>query len=103
MPDLLYDLVLYDGENPNAAELAALIKQDCKTRPDLIVVAGTTLSVAPVRSLVSVLSRNNRLILINQDWPCEASKVGRHFDFFIKGSLDTFSEIFSPYLREKEG
>lgn len=66
------NIVLYGEEHPHAEAIALAIKADLKTRPDLLLIVGTSLRVHGVKQLVrqaarAVHARGGQVILINSE------------------------------------
>lgn len=86
-------MVLYNEHNPDDEAIGSVSKADLRTRPDALIVVGTTLKVPGVKRIVKEMCgvvRNRRdgvTVWINNDSP----PVGKDFewDLVVQGQCDT--------------
>lgn len=91
-------IVLYNEHNPDEEAITSVMNADIRSRPDALIVAGTSLKIPGVRRLVKVLCnvvrsrRNGVTMWINNEPP-----VGKEFedcwDLMVKGSCDQVAQI----------
>lgn len=87
-------IVLYNEHNPDEEAIGSVVTHDLRTRPDALIVVGTSLKIPGVRRIVKEMSRVVRgrrdgiAMWINQD----SVPVGKDFencwDLIIKGDCD---------------
>lgn len=91
-------IVLYNEHNPDEEAIASIMNADVRSRPDTLIVAGTSLKIPGVRHLVKNLCRvvrgrkNGVTMWINNEPP-----VGKEFedcwDLIVKGNCDEVADI----------
>ncbi|KAL1966486.1 hypothetical protein VTN77DRAFT_4408 [Rasamsonia byssochlamydoides] len=91
-------IVLYNEHNPDEEAIASVMNADIRSRPDALVVVGTSLKIPGVRRLVKnlckvVRSRRNGITMwINNEPP-----VGREFedcwDLMVKGDCEEVARL----------
>ncbi|KAK2754262.1 hypothetical protein FQN54_007141 [Arachnomyces sp. PD_36] len=87
-------IVLYNEHNPDEDAIGSVVTADLRTRPDALIVVGTSLKIPSVRRIVREMSRavrsrkNGVTMWVNQD----SLPVGKEFqdcwDLVIKGECD---------------
>ncbi|KAI1928160.1 hypothetical protein LOZ58_006823 [Ophidiomyces ophidiicola] len=100
-------IVLYNEDNPDEEAIGSVVRADLRTRPDALVVVGTSLKIPGVRRIVKEMCRvvhgrkDGVTIWINHD----AAPLGREFeqcwDLVVKGNCDDVADLAG--LRGKEG
>lgn len=93
-------IVLYNEHNPDEEAITSVMNADIRSRPDTLIVAGTSMKIPGVRRLVKVLCnvirgrKNGVTMWINNEPP-----VGKEFedcwDLMVKGSCDQFAQLAS--------
>lgn len=91
-------IVLYNEHNPDEEAIGSVVSSDLRTRPDALVVVGTSLKIPGVRRIVKEMCRVVRgrkdgvTIWINHD----SAPVGKEFencwDLIIKGDCDDVAQ-----------
>ncbi|OKL60094.1 NAD-dependent protein deacetylase hst4 [Talaromyces atroroseus] len=91
-------IVLYNEHNPDEEAIAAVMNSDIRSRPDAVVVVGTSLKIPGVRRLVKSLCkvvrsrRNGVAMWINNEPP-----VGKEFedcwDLVVKGNCEEVARL----------
>ncbi|PLN81488.1 DHS-like NAD/FAD-binding domain-containing protein [Aspergillus taichungensis] len=91
-------IVLYNEHNPDEEAITSVMNADVRSRPDALIVVGTSLKIPGVRRLVKSLChvirgrRNGMTIWINNEPP-----VGKEFescwDLMVKGDCDKVAEL----------
>ncbi|EED24096.1 SIR2 family histone deacetylase (Hst4), putative [Talaromyces stipitatus ATCC 10500] len=91
-------IVLYNEHNPDEEAIAAVMNSDIRSRPDTVIVVGTSLKIPGVRRLVKSLckvvrSRRNGIAMwINNEPP-----VGKEFedcwDLIVKGNCEEVARL----------
>lgn len=91
-------IVLYNEHNPDEEAIGSVVTSDLRTRPDALIVVGTSLKIPGVRRIVREMSRvvrgrkNGVAMWINQD----SLPVGKEFqdcwDLVIKGECDQVAQ-----------
>ncbi|KAJ5561964.1 Sirtuin family [Penicillium sp. DV-2018c] len=86
-------IVLYNEHNPDEEAIASVMNADIKSRPRVLIVAGTSLKIPGVRRLVKSMCANIRTrkdgvtMFINNE-PPSGKEFDDCFDLIIKGSCD---------------
>jgi NAD-dependent histone deacetylase SIR2 len=86
-------IVLYNEHNPDEEAIASVMNSDVKSRPRVLIVAGTSLKIPGVRRLVKSMCANIRTrkdgvtMFINNE-PPSGKEFDDCFDLIIKGSCD---------------
>lgn len=86
-------IVLYNEHNPDEEAIASVMNADIKSRPRVLIVAGTSLKIPGVRRLVKsmcaqIRSRKDGVTMfINNEAP-SGKEFDDCFDLIIKGSCD---------------
>lgn len=91
-------IVLYNEHNPDEEAITSVMNADVRSRPDALIVVGTSLKIPGVRRLVKSLChvirsrRNGMTMWINNEPP-----VGKEFescwDLMVKGDCDKVAEL----------
>lgn len=91
-------IVLYNEHNPDEEAIASVMNSDIRSRPDTLIVVGTSLKIPGVRRLVKSLSkvvrgkRNGIAMWINNEPP-----VGKEFedcwDLVVKGNCEEVARL----------
>ncbi|WEW61638.1 hypothetical protein PRK78_007129 [Emydomyces testavorans] len=92
-------IVLYNEHNPDEEAIGSVVRADLRTRPDALVVVGTSLKIPGVRRIVKEMCRvvqgrkDGITMWINHD----AAPVGKEFehcwDLVVKGDCDEVAEL----------
>ncbi|KAJ5794126.1 Sirtuin family [Penicillium paradoxum] len=86
-------IVLYNEHNPDEEAIASVMNADIKSRPRVLIVAGTSLKIPGVRRLVksmcaTIRSRKDGVTMfINNELP-SGKEFDDCFDLIVKGSCD---------------
>jgi NAD-dependent histone deacetylase SIR2 len=87
-------MVLYNEHNPDAEAIGSCTSADLRTRPDAVIVAGTTLKVPGVRRIVREMCavvrdrRDGVAIWINNDPEPVGKDLANSWDIVVKGPCD---------------
>ena len=87
-------IVLYNEHNPDAEAIGTVVSSDLRTRPDALIVVGTSMKIPGVRRIVRemcgvVRGRKGGLtIWINQDSPPNGKEFENCWDLVVKGACD---------------
>ncbi|TPX20466.1 hypothetical protein DIZ76_016355 [Coccidioides immitis] len=92
-------IVLYNEHNPDEEAIGSVVRADLRTRPDALVVVGTSLKIPGVRRIVKEMCRvvqgrkDGITMWINHD----SAPVGRDFehcwDLVVQGDCDEVAEL----------
>ncbi|KAK9377431.1 DHS-like NAD/FAD-binding domain-containing protein [Lipomyces chichibuensis] len=93
---LLPNIVLYGEEHPDGDGIGRCIASDIKSRPDCLIIVGTSLKVLGVRKLISkaakaVHERGGVVIFVNNTAPAVSSWKGV-IDYHIESDCDRWIE-----------
>ena len=92
-------MVLYNEHNPDDEAIGSVVKADLKTRPDALIVVGTTLKVPGVKRIVREMCkvvrdrRDGTTIWVNNDPPPPGP--GFEWDLIVKGPCDHVASLAS--------
>lgn len=86
-------IVLYNEHNPDEEAITSVMNADIKSRPRVLIVAGTSLKIPGVRRLVKSLctmirSRKDGVTMFINNEPPSGKEFDGCFDLIIKGSCD---------------
>lgn len=87
-------IVLYNEHNPDEEAIGSVVTSDLRTRPDALIVVGTSLKIPGVRRIVREMSRvvrgrkNGVTMWINQDSVPMGKEFQDCWDLVIKGESD---------------
>ena len=87
-------MVLYNEYNPDSEAIGAVVSADLRTRPDALIVVGTSMRIPGVRRIVRemcgvVRDRKDGLtVWINQDGPPLGKEFEDCWDLVVKGPCD---------------
>lgn len=87
-------IVLYNEHNPDAEAIGTVVSADLRTRPDALIVVGTSMKIPGVRRIARemcgvVRGRKGGLtIWINQDSPPTGKEFENCWDLVVKGACD---------------
>lgn len=101
-------VVLYNEDNPDAESIGAVSEQDLVSRPDGLVVVGTTLKIPGVKRLVKEMSAavhaaKGACLWINvDDFPQLDTQFEGCFDMLIRGDCQDIPRIIEHYTRERQ-
>ena len=93
-------IVLYNEDNPDQDAIGAVTVADLKSRPDAVIVVGTSLKIPGVKRIVREMCKVTRgckggfTACINAARP-PPSDLNRHFDLVGKGDSDHFANEFA--------
>lgn len=92
-------IVLYNEFNPDAEAIGAVTKADLKSRPDCLIVVGTSLKVPGVRRIVREMCgvvqdyRGGMTVWINEDDPPVGKDFDGAFDIIVRGDCEKVARI----------
>jgi NAD-dependent histone deacetylase SIR2 len=101
-------VVLYNEENPDAESIGAVSEQDLNSRPDGLVVVGTTLKIPGVRRIVkemaaAVHAAKGACLWINiDDFPQLDTQFEGCFDMLIKGDCQDIPPLIAHFEKERK-
>ncbi|KAJ5158745.1 Sirtuin family [Penicillium coprophilum] len=86
-------IVLYNEHNPDEEAITSVMNADIKSRPRVLIVAGTSLKIPGVRRLVKSLctmirSRKDGVTMFINNEPPSGKEFDNCFDLIVKGSCD---------------
>jgi len=94
-------IVLYNEFNPDAEAIGAVTKADLKSRPDCLIVVGTSLKVPGVRRIVREMCgvvqdyRGGMTVWINEDAPPVGRDFEGVFDLIVGGDCEKVAKMVS--------
>ncbi|KAI9759074.1 MAG: hypothetical protein M4579_002590 [Chaenotheca gracillima] len=94
-------IVLYNEHNPDDEAIGAVTKADLRSRPDAVIVVGTTLKVPGVRRIVREMCgvtrarRDGMAIWINNDPEPSGREFEDCWDLVIRGNADKVAHLAS--------
>lgn len=92
-------IVLYNEHNPDEEAIGSVVTADLRTRPDALVVVGTSLKIPGVRRIVKEMCRVVRsrkdgvTIWINHDDPPVGREFENSWDLVVKGDCDDVAKL----------
>ena len=92
-------MVLYHEPNPDDEAIGSISESDLRSRPDAIIVVGTTLEIPGVRRIVREMSnaiktrKDGKCIWINRNPPPSGPKFDDIWDLVIAGDCDRVAEL----------
>jgi NAD+-dependent protein deacetylase SIR2 len=92
-------IVLYNEHNPDDEAIGAVTTADMRTRPDCVIVVGTSMKIPAVRRIVHEMCsivrdrREGTTIWINRDPPPPGKDLENCWDLIIKGDSDKVAEM----------
>jgi NAD-dependent histone deacetylase SIR2 len=95
-------MVLYNEHNPDDEAIGAVVKSDLRTRPDALIVVGTTLKIPGVKRIVKEMSRVIRgrrdglTVWINMDEPPVSKDY--EWDLIVRGPCDHVAKEASAHI-----
>jgi NAD-dependent protein deacetylase SIR2 len=97
-------MVLYNEHNPDDEAIGAVMKADLRTRPDALIVVGTTLKIPGVKRIVKEMCgvvrgrRDGLTVWMNMDEP----PVSKDFewDLIVRGPCDRVAQEASTHIWE---
>ena len=87
-------IVLYNEHNPDEEAIGAVMGSDLKSRPDAVIVVGTSMKIPGVRRIVREMCgvvrgrRDGLSVWINQDGPPPGKEFEDCWDLVVKGPCD---------------
>ncbi|KAK7206895.1 DHS-like NAD/FAD-binding domain-containing protein [Myxozyma melibiosi] len=90
------NIVLYGEEHPDGENIGRCIESDLKARPDMLIIAGTSLKVIGIKKLVrsaakAVHERGGVVVYVNRTLPAARSWKGQ-IDYHIDSDCDEWVE-----------
>ncbi|KAG5357887.1 NAD-dependent protein deacetylase hst4 [Yarrowia sp. B02] len=101
-------IVLYNEFNPDAESIGELSEADLHSRPDGLIVVGTTLKIPGVKRIVremaaAVHAMNGGVVWLNRDDPPTLGKPFEGvFDLLVKGDCQLVPKLLQDFEVEKE-
>lgn len=103
-------IVLYNEGNPDAEAIGSVTEDDLTSRPDGLVVAGTTLKIPGVKRIVKEMAQavhaaHGAVIWMNVDDSAVQqikNQFDGTFDIFVKADCQAIPQIMSMYAKEQE-
>ncbi|KAK5091010.1 hypothetical protein LTR05_001190 [Lithohypha guttulata] len=92
-------IVLYNEQNPDEEAIGAVSAADMRTRPDAVVVVGTSMKIPGVRRIVSEMCkivrdrREGTTIWINPDPEPTGLQFDSCWDLIVKGTSDDVADL----------
>lgn len=104
-------IVLYGENHPNLDSISKGLSLDLKSRPDCLIIFGTSLRVDGVKRLVRTMAKEvhekgGKVILVNKTQPSVSAWTG-YIDYFIESDCDLWirylkTEIPDLFLLQRE-
>ena len=96
------DIVLYGEHHPQMEILTQGLNSDLKSRPDCLIIMGTSLKVAGVKSLVKSLSKiihnkGGKVIYVNKT-KLSASSWKNYIDYEVVSDCDEFVRMLKTEI-----
>jgi NAD-dependent histone deacetylase SIR2 len=91
-------MVLYNEHNPDEEAITSVMNADVKSRPRVLVVAGTSLKIPGVRRLVKSLctvirSRKDGVTMFINNEPPPGKEFDDCFDLIVRGNTDQIADL----------
>ncbi|KAJ6036321.1 NAD-dependent protein deacetylase hst4 [Penicillium herquei] len=91
-------IVLYNEHNPDEEAITSVMNSDIKSRPRVLVVAGTSLKIPGVRRLVKSLcttirTRKNGVTMFINNEPPVGKEFENCFDLIVQGNTDQVADL----------
>lgn len=91
-------IVLYNEHNPDEEAITSVMNADVRSRPRVLVVAGTSLKIPGVRRLVKSLcatirSRKDGVTIFVNNEPPQGKEFEGCFDLIVQGSTDEVADL----------
>ena len=91
-------IVLYNEHNPDEEAITSVMNADARSRPRVLVVAGTSLKIPGVRRLVKTLcpvirSRKDGVTMFINSEPPVGKEFENCFDLVVQGSTDQVADV----------
>ncbi|KAL4924361.1 putative SIR2 family histone deacetylase (Hst4) [Aspergillus undulatus] len=91
-------LVLYNEHNPDEEAITSVMNADIRSRPDALIVVGTSLKIPGVRRLVKSLcsvirSRRNGVTMFINNEPPSGKEFEDCFDLVVKGDCEEVARL----------
>lgn len=91
-------IVLYNEHNPDEEAITSVMNADIKSRPRVLIVAGTSLKIPGVRRLVKSLctvirSRKDGVTMFINNEPPVGKEFENCFDLIVQGSTDDVADL----------
>ncbi|KAH3665602.1 hypothetical protein OGAPHI_003790 [Ogataea philodendri] len=96
-------IVLYNEFHPDGEIIGNITESDLKSRPDCLLVVGTTLKIPGVRRLVKEMAKvvhynKGSVIWVNVDQPSQSIvDYVEHFDLIVTGSCQILPSLLEEY------
>jgi len=101
-------IVLYNEHNPDEEAIGACASADLKTRPDAIIVVGTSMKIPGVRRIVREMCgvvgdrRDGLRVWVNQDGPPLGAQFEDCWDLIVKGASDQVAGQWTKNIQDEE-
>ena len=98
-------IVLYNEHNPDEEAIGAVVGSDLRSRPDAVIVVGTSMKIPGVRRIVREMCsvvrgrRDGLAIWINRDAPPLGKEFEDCWDLVVKGASDKVAHQWSEANR----
>ncbi|MCJ1284724.1 hypothetical protein MMC26_004060 [Xylographa opegraphella] len=98
-------IVLYNEHNPDEEAIGAVVGADLRSRPDAVIVVGTSMKIPGVRRIVREMCsvvrgrRDGLAIWINRDAPPPGKEFEDCWDLVVKGASDKVAHQWSEANR----
>ncbi|KAL2423376.1 NAD-dependent protein deacetylase hst4 [Exophiala dermatitidis] len=92
-------IVLYNEHNPDSEAIGAVTRADFRTRPDAVIVVGTSMKIPAVRRIVHEMCqivrdrREGTTIWINRDPVPPGKDLENCWDLIVKGDCDEVAQL----------
>ncbi|MCJ1479592.1 hypothetical protein MMC13_008278 [Lambiella insularis] len=98
-------IVLYNEHNPDEEAIGAVVGSDLRSRPDAVVVVGTSMKIPGVRRIVREMCgvvrgrRDGLAVWVNRDPPPLGKEFEDCWDLVVKGASDKVAQQWSDANR----
>ena len=99
-------IVLYNEHNPDEEAIGAVMGSDLRSRPDAVIVVGTSMKIPGVRRIVREMCgvvrgrRDGLSVWINQDGPPPGKEFEDCWDLVVKGPCDEVARRWNEACTE---
>ncbi|KAK9378248.1 DHS-like NAD/FAD-binding domain-containing protein [Kockiozyma suomiensis] len=95
-------IVLYNEFNPDGEAIGSVTAADLRSRPDALLVVGTSLKVPGVRRIVKEMAEavhltGGQVIWMNEEEPPAIKMLENSFDLVLKGDCQNIPDLIAQY------
>ncbi|MCJ1312878.1 hypothetical protein MMC25_006554 [Agyrium rufum] len=99
-------MVLYNEHNPDEEAIGAVMTADLRSRPDAVIVVGTSMKIPGVRRIVKEMCgvvrgrRDGLAVWVNHDGPPPGKDFEDCWDLIVRGPCDQVAKAFNDHNHE---